>query len=1014
MRIHRVSFQAFGPFPGTHTIDIDAVGEGGLFLIQGATGTGKSMILDAIFFGLYNDLANPDSAGSKAIESRLRSQYADPATPTQVQVTFSVPAGIFRVTRRPGYWRPKSRGQGHTKQAPHAFLERLHTPDAAKGHPIAVKAREVGQELSHLLPLSADQFRQTVILPQGAFSEFLRADTETREKLLQNVFGTHLFRRFQDLAEERAREARRAQESYDQAVRGAAALLLERLHDGGLALVTPTELAQTPVEDVAALLAAGPGELASRAAASTQVAAAARGDVRDAQAALAEVDRLAAAQKQAAQIREQVALLEQQREQMSAHTARLRAAEQAAHLAIRLEVAQQALHDVQVLQAEGTRQRDALARFPATGLEQHRQRVSADPEAGEEAWTHLAKAATAEAARLERCCQALADRQRLGETAADLALALEAARQREADAAQRLTLERAAEQDAATCVAAGRQARADLDGLADARAAARHQLDVLAQLDQAHTRRDEAASTAEAAQAAFARADQAYQRVHDRWVGVSAAELAHLLDPGKPCPVCGSRDHPDRAQPTDQHATLNQVKKALDARGTAQAASTAAADALAAAEQQVAHLTEALGGESAQAVRERADALARQVDDLEQRIYQGTQAERQRETHRQAIAELDTQVHASQTEQATLSERHQGIQQRLAELEDATRDLPADAATFQQQVADLAEAAAAAATTARLLQAARQTAQARDREAGEALAASPFADADAVRAATLTDSEREALSQAVERWSTELATARGRLADPFLQAATGRVLPDPLALGRTVAALERRASACEEQATTLGHAATHAASAWARLADALKDREAACANQQALVRIASLATGGLENLTSTPLATWVLQARLDDVLAVANPRLATITGGRYELVRGSEDGSRRRNQALTIDVIDHHSEGDQQRQVATLSGGETFYCSLSLALALAEIVTAEAGGVEIGTMFVDEGFGTLDAETLSRVLDQLRQTSNERTIGIITHVGEVRHYIANRIEVHRVKNATHSTLQIRA
>ena len=158
----------------------------------------------------------------------------------------------------------------------------------------------------------------------------------------------------------------------------------------------------------------------------------------------------------------------------------------------------------------------------------------------------------------------------------------------------------------------------------------------------------------------------------------------------------------------------------------------------------------------------------------------------------------------------------------------------------------------------------------------------------------------------------------------------------------------------------------------------------------------------------------MLLSRLDDVLAVANPMLSDITSGRYELVQRPLDQAKKATQTLAIDVIDHQEDGDQVRPNATLSGGETFYCSLALALALTEIVTAEAGGVEIGTMFIDEGFGTLDSETLERVLAQLRRSSgDERSVGIISHIDAVSQHINDRIEVRRIPGTQRSTLSVR-
>ena len=176
--------------------------------------------------------------------------------------------------------------------------------------------------------------------------------------------------------------------------------------------------------------------------------------------------------------------------------------------------------------------------------------------------------------------------------------------------------------------------------------------------------------------------------------------------------------------------------------------------------------------------------------------------------------------------------------------------------------------------------------------------------------------------------------------------------------------------------------------------------------------MANLARG--ENEAGTPLATWVLQARFEEVLVFANERLSQMSSGRYELIRVAEETSRyRRRKGLGLAVVDHLGH-ERTRDPRTLSGGETFYVSLSLALALADVVSAESGGVSLETLFIDEGFGTLDADTLQTVMaeiDHLR--AGGRTVGIVSHVAELRDQIAERIAVRRVASGG-STLKVTA
>ena len=165
-----------------------------------------------------------------------------------------------------------------------------------------------------------------------------------------------------------------------------------------------------------------------------------------------------------------------------------------------------------------------------------------------------------------------------------------------------------------------------------------------------------------------------------------------------------------------------------------------------------------------------------------------------------------------------------------------------------------------------------------------------------------------------------------------------------------------------------------------------------------LITLANLAKGEESSALKSPLATWVLLDRFQEVLDIANPYLGKISAGRYSLSRSDNESSRRRNQALSLVVTDHFS--GKVREVSALSGGELFYCSLSLALGLSEVVTAQAGGVEISSMFIDEGFGTLDDTKRSLVMEALQSTSvSGRTVGLISHVGSLRSEITDQIEV---------------
>ncbi len=176
--------------------------------------------------------------------------------------------------------------------------------------------------------------------------------------------------------------------------------------------------------------------------------------------------------------------------------------------------------------------------------------------------------------------------------------------------------------------------------------------------------------------------------------------------------------------------------------------------------------------------------------------------------------------------------------------------------------------------------------------------------------------------------------------------------------------------------------------------------------------LADLATGRGSNALRMRLQSFVLAARLEQVADVASRRLQDMSGGRYTFLHSDAQGRHGARGGLGLDVFDEYT--GVRRPTKTLSGGESFMASLALALGLADVVTAETGGVQIDTLFVDEGFGTLDPETLEAVLVELgKLRAGGRVVGVVSHVEALKQSIAERIEVRRLPDGS-STLAVRA
>ena len=1124
MRLHTLIMTGIGPYAGTETIDFDRFTASGRFLLTGPTGSGKTTIIDAIVFALYGQVA--DSSGSS--KQRLRSTLVDAAARSEVDLTFSTSAGVYRILRSPEYWRPKKRGTGTTRQNAAAKLWRLSAPGGhALDEPIT-KLEEVGAEVNRIVGLSRDQFTQTVVLPQGRFARFLRATSAERHTLLRDVFGTGVFDAIQAEIAERNRltdrEAQAARQALQARVEVAAPLLAllpipsadddpppgapsttivtddaqenaepfpaprrtelseapesaelsetaelsEPAESAELAeLAQLAELAGAPVPDTDAIAAIGEQALARSRAALAPLAQAV-------ERARAEAGAAHAATEAAVELRQRLdrreALLAEQAE-LDAHraahdadTTRLDAARRASQVTTALHRHARALRDLAAARdlatqalsrtlntvgasasatstiltdniADSTDDTDSTDTqdIPAIGpiLEECEAILTSAPQAP------YAPEDSGESQRLQHAesqLTALATRTRTLAGSLEPLVALEADlgdRRTALERDQALLDTRRADLDEHIRALEARPARhAELEtALETARQAENRLPQARVDRDAALARRD-AAIRAEALDTRLAASKQAVVEAtevvesakahaaaqHRAWLEATAGSIVAELVDGEPCPVCGSPEHPAPADPeagsvsraqveqvdaerarADEHLTERvrehsdlerEHRTALEASGMrplaeldgALAGAAEHLQSLARASRPLSELTEQLAGFAKETAAMR-DAL---------------------ETDRTALAEDRARLEAAQN----------ALEQDRARCADACGEHATVAARHHALlgIADAAESARSHLAAVRT--AAREATSASD-DLGKALAAAGFTTASQAEQAILPAAELTALAEAVDRIRADRERVRHALTeDPRICALTGEETAD-------VAGARRLQEAAEKTRETALAAHATASEAHRHLEEALEavDRAAVrladiLAGSRALTQVAALVTG--RNDASTPLATWVLLDRFAEVLVFANDRLTQMSSGRYELVRvADETGSAgRRDRGLGLGVIDRLCAG-VVRDPKTLSGGETFYVSLSLALALADVVTAESGGVAMETLFVDEGFGTLDPETLQTVLAELgRLQAGGRTVGIVSHIEELRRQVPDRIEV--TTTPVGSTLRITA
>ncbi|MFI7288683.1 AAA family ATPase [Streptomyces anulatus] len=1027
MRLHRLSITAFGPFGATQEVDFDALSSAGLFLLHGPTGAGKTSVLDAVCFALYG--AVPGARQSPG--ASLRSDHAPADLPTEVQLELTVGGRRLEVTRSPAQPRPKKRGDGFTMEKAQS---RLRGYDPERGWQALSKShQEIGEELTQLIGMSRDQFCQVVLLPQGDFARFLRSDAEARGKLLGRLFDTRRFA----AVEERLAELRRGAEARVTAAD-------ERI----LALAQRIAQAAGPVGAEATPIAARPGEpglaeavlewaAIARSTARERLGIAhcvvteAEGRQRTARHALDTARELARLQQRYEETVRRAAALEERRPEHDRCQERLERARKADRVAPALDLREEA---------------ERAHRRAGDALDRARAQLPPDlADAGPDQLTELERRFRQELGGLDSARRAEArsaaideERDRLErESRADDATV------RDADAW--LAGWDAVHAGLRERIATAQEAATRAEQLAGLLAPARRRLE-------AARRRDALAAEVLAGRQTLAEARERALDAHETWLGLRerrlrdiAAELAAGLVDGAPCTVCGSAEHPAPATEGDGHvdrateeAALTAHRHAEETRARAEQAlglvrerhATAHAeardaDASAAVTDPSATVTDplsavpdssaAVAAEPAEVEGETETDLGPSVDELrdtvdrlaaehaeEHRLAAGTHAAREAldAAEREHLGRLELRQEAERRAAARTSrrealDREQAVLRgELTVVRGESGSVAAYAERLTRRVALLAEAADA-------VRAEQETGR-RRKEADGRLSDAAFRagfDTPEAAATTLLDAAAQRdLQHRVDAWQAEAAAVADRRAERDARDAAEQPLAQPSSAQgefETAEWLLRETSsalaAAEERCGELTRLSGEAADEVRRLGPVRQEYER-------IARLAGLAAGtSADNERKMRLEAYVLAARLEQVAAAATARLQRMSSGRYTLVHSdARTGGRRAG--LGLHVVDAWT--GSERDTATLSGGETFFASLALALGLADVVTEEAGGVRLDTLFIDEGFGSLDDQTLDEVLDVLDSLrERDRSVGIVSHVADLRRRIPVRLEV---------------
>lgn len=913
MRPLHLTLSAFGPYAGQVEIPLEQLGERGLYLITGDTGAGKTTIFDAITYALYGE-----PSGDNRDPSMFRSKYAQPDTPTWVELVFSYGGQTYTVRRSPEYERPAKRGGGTTPQRAKA---ELHLPDGR----LVTKTREVTGEIVNIIGLDRSQFAQIAMIAQGDFLKLLLADTRSRQEIFRKLFPTRGYMVFQEKVKSESgalqRQCEAARASVKQYIDGVLCPQEDPLYpqwEQGWA-------GELPIQETVALLENLLEEDRERDTQCSEELEQLDVELNAVTTLLAKAEELEKAQGQleAARVRRETcaAQWETAQQQLEAQKAQ----------ASQLEVLRAQLTDIEV-ELPRYQELDHLRQNLAT-LTQNIRRQSTRLEEQESEQQRLEK--ELELWRQERTGleEAGAQRERLlGQQT------------RAQEQSQRL-------EELSALLSGCRQARVELEN--------------------AQKRYGVARQKAQETQEDYTGKNRAFL---DEQAGILAQELAE----GQPCPVCGSRAHPTPAQlspgaPTEEE--LNRAKQAWEtAQQTASTWSVEAGKARTALEEreqrlrsQMAHVLPECGAdqsldqvaqsiqEAQRKAQEALDQVRGQLRQVEAALVRKRQLDTQIPQQEQRLGELEQAIVSAREQLAGANSRREELEGQIHTLEGQLRYPQADQARQEQR--DLKG------KLQRLEEAQTQV----QRRANAAQLALTGAEEAVKQLTQLVEQSQPVDVEAQRARSQELTLRRVQLT------AVQRELHTRLTTNRT--ALEQ-VQGKTAQLTQLEQRYT-----WVRT-------------------LSNTVNGTLPGKEKIALETYVQMTFFDRILRRANLRLLVMTGGQYELKRRREAAGSRGQSGLEMDVIDHYN--GTERSVKSLSGGESFQASLALALGLSDEIQSSAGGIRLDTMFVDEGFGSLDEESLNKAMGALGDLAQgNRLVGIISHVSELKEKIDKQIVVRK-------------
>ena len=911
MRPLKLTLSAFGPYAGKTDFDFDKLGTGGLYLITGDTGAGKTTIFDAITYALYGD-----PSGNNREVSMFRSKYADLETPTFVKLTFKYKDNEYTVKRNPEYERASQRGSGVTKQT--AGVE-LTLPDGK----VLTKTKEVDTAIKNIMGIDKNQFCQIAMIAQGDFLKLLLAPTKDRIEIFRHIFKTKLY---SDLQNKLKQEASSLDNNCLQ-IRQSITQYISGINCDESSLhcvqVSKAKNSELPIDECILLL-------------ENLLAEDSQSEEKTAEKILnieKQADTIKLNIQQGESISRAKILLEQTQallEKLSSEKITLAAAldeENKKSVEIEKLTKDSATISAQLPEYDELSQKQSALAKNISLIEKNNLTLN-KAKTDIDTLKSQIESLSAEAKTLEKC----------GE--------------------QKIILEN------------------NILSLNDRLSKLQQLLQSMEALKKNHEEHKKAVQIYKEKKSNVDSLDASYKEGHKLYLDAQAGILAESLEENMPCPVCGSLSHPKKAsKPVDVP-----TKEELD---TLQ-------NRLSAANKEVEHASQ-VAGKLNGAINEKMEATLTSIKELLGDINMNSATDIAKEN----ISELQAKIKSINSEIEQLSKnisRKDNIEKllpqstkRLEELQDSINTISNTVTTYTSDNKAIEERIES--LKSKLLFSSKLEADAKIKSNNDTV----LKIQNAIELAT------KRLNECNEKLASTTAT-KAELSKQLDGKEEINLENEKIKLNELEGNIRRLRAYKEEIHSRIVNNQSNYKNIKLK-SDELIEAE----KQYTIVKsLSDTANGNITGKDKIMLETYIQMHYFDRIISRANARLVIMTGGQYDLVRRKEAASKMGQSGLDLDVIDHYN--GTERSVKSLSGGESFKASLALALGLSDEIQSSAGGIQLDTMFIDEGFGSLDEDSLAQAMNALASlASSNKLIGIISHVGELKQKIDKQIIVKKDK-----------